>query len=110
MIVRCEMCLSDIGTCDPGSVRAPLAGHMFGPLETGFTAPFAPDATFEALLCPLCGRRAVGHDMDRPEAFRTDRFLTPEGYFLAEAAPDETAASRPKRTRRDAFAKDVAHA
>lgn len=111
MIVRCEMCLSDIGTYDPGAVRAPLAGHMFGPLGPGFTPPFPPDAPFEGLLCPLCGRRAVGHDLERPEAFRTDRLLTPEGHFLAEPAVAAPTPARHARSSRGAApAKDVAHA
>ncbi|MDQ7832316.1 MAG: hypothetical protein RDU30_11310 [Desulfovibrionaceae bacterium] len=95
MIVRCEMCFSDIGSCDPGAVHAPLAGAMFGPLGPGFTPPFAPDAPFEAPLCPICGRRAMGYDMDRPEAFRRDRLLTPEGYFVAEAAAEKPLTRRP---------------
>lgn len=119
MIVRCEMCFSDIGSCDPGTVHAPLAGGMFGPLGPGFTPPFAPDAPFEALLCPICGRRAVGHDMDRPEAFRRDRFLTPEGYFVAEGAAENPLPRRPGRpgltgrighSGRSAEARGVAHA
>jgi len=122
MIVRCEMCFSDIGSCDPATVHAPLSGAMFGPLGPGFTPPFAPDAPFEALLCPLCGRRAVGHDMDRPEAFRRDRLLTPEGYFVAEGTPEKSLAHRPGgtgktgrighsgRLGRTADARGVAHA
>lgn len=113
MIVRCEMCFSDIGTCDPGEVHAPISGAMFGPLGPGFTSPFAPDATFEALLCPICGRRAVGHDMDRPETFRRDRFLTPQGYFVAEGGREKTMPRRTARaagTGRIAEARSVAHA
>lgn len=108
MIVRCEMCLSDIGTCDPGGVHAPLAGHMFGPLGPGFTPPFPPDAPFEALLCPLCGRRAVGHDLTRPEAYRMDRLLTPEGHFVVESAP--SGATRVRRSRRFVSTRDAVHA
>jgi len=113
MIVRCEMCFSDIGTCDPGTVRALLAGGMFGPLGPGFTPPFAPDASFEALLCPLCGRRAVGHDMDRPETFRPDRFLTPQGYFVAEGGSEKSMTRRKARAasaNRNVHARSAAHA
>ncbi len=86
MIVRCEMCFTDIGTCDPATLRTPLTGAMFGPLRAGYFPPFPVDASWEGLLCPICGKRAVGHDPDRLETFRTDRILTPEGYFVVEGA------------------------
>ncbi len=94
MIVRCELCFTDIGTCDPAMLRTPLTGAMFGPLRAGYFPPFPEDAGWEGLMCPICGKRAVGHDPDRPETFRTDRILTPEGYFVVEGAVEGKRAAR----------------
>ncbi len=82
MILRCEVCETDLGTFDPDALSLPLTGVMFGPLTPAYPAPFQPEATWEFLLCPTCGRRAMGWDFDSADMVRPDRLLTPQGFFV----------------------------
>lgn len=105
MILRCEICFADIGTFEPGTVRAPLDGTMFAPLEPGYPKPFAEKAGFLELLCPYCGKRAVGNDDANPEVRHPGRMLTPDGPFEAESAATAHA-NQPKKKgkRKNAYA------
>ena len=90
MILRCEVCETDIGAFDPGALALPLTGAVFGPLSSVFPAPFQPEATWEYLLCPTCGRRAMGWDLDSAAMVRPDRLMTPEGYFVVGQGLEQT--------------------
>lgn len=82
MILRCEVCETDLGTFDPDALALPLTGNQFAPLTPAYPATFQPEASWEFLLCPTCGRRAVGWDFDSAAMVRPDRLLTPGGYFV----------------------------
>lgn len=96
MILRCEICFADIGTFQPETVRAPLDGTMFAPLAPGYPKPFGAKAGFLELLCPYCGKRAVGNDDADPEACHPGGMLTPDGPFKAGSA----ATARPKKLKK----------
>ncbi len=111
MILRCEICFADIGTFEPETVRAPLDGSMFAPLAQGYPKPFTETTEFAELLCPYCGKRAVGNDDADPEIIHPDRMLTPDGPFqagsLETARPNRSDRSdRPKKKgkRKNAYA------
>jgi len=82
MILRCEMCLTNIGTFDPETLALPLQGAMFAPLGPGYIPPFPAEAGWLDLLCPICRLRAMGWDLNSHDMVRPNRLLTPEGYFI----------------------------
>ena len=81
-VLICEICESALGTFDPNDLAVPLTPAMFHPLEPGFPPPFQPEADWEHMFCPRCGKRAMGWDESNIEGVRRDRLRSRNGYLV----------------------------
>lgn len=79
-ILECEICFEHLGQFDPDTIRLPLRGDMFAPLEDGYLPPFNPDIDWEHMRCPLCRVRPMVEE---------HRIRTPDGYVEVNAEPPQ---------------------
>ena len=99
MILRCRLCHAPIAAFDPASLRPPLTGAVFEPLDAGFPPPFPPDVPWDMARCPHCRHHPQGYAPDGACSLETDQGPCP----LPEPQPPlANTPNRPQNRRRNA--------
>ena len=99
LILRCELCKTDIGTFDPKTLKSPVDSTMFGSINPNRKLPppfpIVPGRSatlkWQFALCPYCRNRPWKINFEgnkESQVTGPTRFLTPHGYFYLDK-PDE---------------------